>query len=392
MLRDDSIVSLRDRAKRRLPRAVFDFIDGGADTESTLRRNSEDLQNLLLLPKCFTDVSKRDLSTAVLGVRVPMPLIVAPTGLAALVWPRADLLLARAAQAAGVPFVVSTSSSERLEDIVRAAPNGRNWFQIYPYKDRALVTSLIHRAIAAGIETLMLTVDTPVLGHRSRDYRNRFSVPLRPTVRLAWDVLRCPTWALGILRYGIPRMQNLIDYSHGGSLQSLASVMTNNMNAAATWSDLSWIRDAWRGKLVMKGVLSTDDAKSAAGLGLDAIVVSNHGGRQLDGVPSTISILPDIVRAIAGKTEIYLDGGVRHGSDIAKSLALGARAVMVGRATLYGVAADGEGGALHALGLLKTQFDRTLALLGCTTAESLDERVILPVRYDGAYGSHRRGN
>jgi (S)-mandelate dehydrogenase len=384
VLRDDSIDSLRNRAKRRLPRAVFDFIDGGADTESTLRRNSEDFQKLVLLPKCFADVSTRDLTTAVLGMKVAMPLIVAPTGLAALVWPRADLLLARAAQVAGVPFVVSSSSSERLEDIVRAAPDGRNWFQIYPYKDRALVISLIRRAISAGVEALVLTIDTPVLGHRSRDHRNRFSVPLRPTVRLAWDVLRCPRWTLGILRHGIPRMRNFMDYGHGKSLQSLASLMTSNMNAGATWSDLEWIRDAWRGKLLIKGVLSAEGAERAATLGLDAIVVSNHGGRQLDGAPSTISVLSDVVRAVAAKTEVYLDGGIRHGTDIAKALALGAKAVMVGRATLYGVAASGENGATHALTLLRTQFDRTLALLGLTTAESLDERVVLPSWYQKA--------
>jgi (S)-mandelate dehydrogenase len=381
MLRDDSIASLRGRAKRRLPRAVFDFIDGGAETETTLRRNVDDFQGLQLLPHCFADVSTRDLSVSLLGAKAAMPLIVAPTGLAALVWPRADVLIARAAQAAGVPFVVSSSSSQRLEDIVQAAPHGRIWFQVYPYKDRALVQSLIQRAAAAGIEALMLTVDTPVLGHRSRDHRNRFSVPLRPTMRLAWDVMRCPRWTVGVLRHGVPRMQNFIDYGHGRSLQSLANLMTDNMNAGATWPDLEWIRDAWRGKLIMKGVLSVEGAARATAVGLDAIVVSNHGGRQLDGAPSTISVLPSIVRAAAGKCEVYLDGGVRHGSEVAKSLALGARAVMVGRATLYGVAAAGEDGASHALALLRTQYDRTLALLGCRSAESLDRRVILSAQH-----------
>jgi (S)-mandelate dehydrogenase len=376
MLRDDSIYSLRDRAKRRLPRAVFDFIDGGADAETTLRRNLEDLDRVALLPRCFENVATRDLSTTILGARASIPLIIAPMGLAALVWPQADLILARAAEAAGVPFVISTSSSQRLEEITRASPEGQNWFQIYPYKDRELTKSLIARARAAGVKILVLTVDTPVLGHRARDHRNHFSVPLRPTLQLAWDLMRCPRWTIGVLRFGVPRMQNLVDYGHGTSVQSLASLMTNNLNAGATWSDLGWIRDTWRGKLLMKGILSADSAERAATLGVDGIVISNHGGRQLDGVPSTISVLSGIVRAVNRRCEIFLDGGIRSGSDIAKCIALGADAVMVGRAPLYGVAAHGEVGASHALSLLRTQFDRTLALLGCVSAASLDSRCI----------------
>ncbi|HWX33128.1 MAG TPA: alpha-hydroxy acid oxidase [Steroidobacteraceae bacterium] len=376
MLEEDSIDALRTRARRRLPKAVFDFIDGGARQEITLRRNEEDLRQMALVPNCLVDVSQRNLQVPVLGRPANLPLIVAPTGLASLVWPRADLHLARAAADAGIPFVISTSSSERLEDIAGAAPHGRNWFQIYPYRDQALVESLIRRASAAGIEALVLTVDAPLLGHRSRDHRNRFAVPLRITPRLAWDCIRCPAWTWGILKYGIPRMKNFVDYGHGTTLQSLAQLMTANLNAGATWADLRWIRQEWSGKLIIKGIMSAASAEQAANAGIDAIVISNHGGRQLDGAASSISRVPEIVRSLAGRVEIYVDGGIRQGGDIAKALCLGATAVLVGRATLYGVAAAGRTGTDHAIDTLRRQFDETLTLLGCASPRHLDSTMI----------------
>ena len=370
-MREDSITALRDRARRRLPRAVFDFIDGGAELEATLRRNTADFDKISLVPNCLVDVDRRDCSAILLGRKADLPLVVGPTGLAALVWPKADLALARAAAAAGVPFVVSTSSSMRIEEIAAASPGSRLWMQIYAYRDRELVKSLIRRARSAGFEALMVTVDTPVLGHRSRDHANRFSVPLRPTGRLVVDLLRCPRWTWGILRWGVPRMQNFVEAGKSERIESLARLMTRNLNPGATWDDLMWIREAWQGKLLLKGVLSAGAAERAVREGVEGLVVSNHGGRQLDGVPSSVSMLGEIVAAVGNRIETYLDGGIRRGMDLAKAMALGARAGMVGRATLYGVAAGGELGAYHALQLLRTEFDRALALLGCAHATDL---------------------
>jgi isopentenyl diphosphate isomerase/L-lactate dehydrogenase-like FMN-dependent dehydrogenase len=320
----------------------------------------------------LVDVSQRDRSATVLGARSSLPLIVAPTGLASLAWARADVLLAQAAHAAGVPFTISTSSSVRMEDIRQGAPEARLWFQIYLYKDRELVRSLIARARAIDCEALVLTVDVPLLGRRLRDRRNRFTVPLRPSARLAWDLLRCPGWTAQILANGVPRMQNFVDGKRDASVASLAALMTSNMDASVTWDAIAWVRDVWPGRLVLKGVLHPDDARGAVERGIDAIAVSNHGGRQLDSATSAIRALPDVVAAVAGRAEVFLDGGIRRGSDIAKACALGANAVMVGRAGLYGVGAGGRAGAERAFAILAEELDRCLALLGCPATTQLD--------------------
>jgi len=370
--RAQSIADLRRMARRRLPRAVFDFFDGGAEDETTLRANTAAFESIDFLPRIMVDVSTRSAATSILGVPAKLPLIVGPTGLAALGWPRADIALARAAGKFGVPFVVSSSSSVRLEDIARAAPDTRLWFQVYVYRDRELVQRLIGRARDAGFEAIVLTADVPLLGQRERDGRNRFAVPLRPTPRMILDTLLCPQWTLGMLTHGVPRMQNFVDASAGlESIGSLAALMTANMDASVNWTDVDSLRDGWRGKTVLKGVLSAADAVQAARSGFDAIVVSNHGGRQLDHAPATMSVLPEIAGAVAGKLEILLDGGVRRGSDIAKALCLGANAAMLGRATLFGAAAGGERGVERALDLLRAELDRCLALIGCPAVRSL---------------------
>jgi isopentenyl diphosphate isomerase/L-lactate dehydrogenase-like FMN-dependent dehydrogenase len=366
-----SIADLRRIARRRIPRAVFDFIDGGAEEEITLAKNTRDLQDIALIPRYLCDVSNRDLGTSILGRAAALPLIVAPTGLAALAWPRADIAIARAAARHSIPFIISTSSSIRMEDIVASAPKARAWFQIYIYKDRKLVESLLHRAATAGIEAIVLTIDTPVLGNRERDTRNRFTVPLRPNARLAWDLVRCFPWSAATIRRGTPRMQNFVDYGHGKDVTSLAQLMTSNMDASVTWHDLAWLRDQWPGKLVLKGVISPEDADLAVRHGVDAIIVSNHGGRQLDSAPSTVSMLPEIVARTADRCEILFDGGIRRGSDIAKVVALGARAAMVGRPLLYGAAAGGDEGPTRALDLLRSEYDRCLALLGRASTAAL---------------------
>jgi isopentenyl diphosphate isomerase/L-lactate dehydrogenase-like FMN-dependent dehydrogenase len=371
-----SIADLRAIARGRIPRAAFDFVDGGAEQETTLARNLRDLQGIALLPRYLRNVASRDLSTSILGAPAALPLIVAPTGLAALAWPQADLAIARAAAQHSIPFIISTSSSMRMEDIVSQVPEARAWFQVYLYKDRTLVESLVTRAARAGIEALVLTIDTPVLGNRERDHRNRFTVPLRPTARLVWDLIRCLRWSLATARHGAPRMQNFIEYGHGRDVTSLMQLMTSNMDASVTWDELAWLRDRWPGKLVLKGVLAPEDAELAVKHGFDALVVSNHGGRQLDAAPSTVSMLPDIAAIVAGRCEILIDGGIRRGSDIAKVVSLGARAAMIGRPMLYGAAAGGAEGANHALHLLRTEYDRCLALLGRASTAALGPDVI----------------
>jgi (S)-mandelate dehydrogenase len=366
-----SIADLKRLARRRIPRAVFDFIDGGAEDEITLERNLSDLRELSLIPRYLRDVAQRDLSTFILGRPAALPLIVAPTGLAALAWPRADVAIARAAAQHGIPVIISTSSSMRMEDIVAGAPGARAWFQVYIYRDRQLVESLVQRATAAGIEALVLTIDTPMLGNRERDGRNRFTVPLLPTARLIWDVLRCLPWTLSMARHGAPRMQNFVDYGHGNTVTSLMQLMTGNMDASVTWDEIAWLRERWPGKLVIKGILAPEDAALAVSHGVEALIISNHGGRQLDTAPSTVSMLPEIAAVVGGRCEILIDGGIRRGSDMAKVVALGARAAMVGRPMLYGAAAGGEVGALKALDVLKAEYDRCLALIGRASTATL---------------------
>jgi (S)-mandelate dehydrogenase len=366
-----SIDDLRSIARRRLPKAVFDFFDGGAEDETTLRGNVTAFRQLEFVPRVMVDVSRRDHSVSILGERSPLPLIIAPTGLAALGWPQADIALARAAGKFGIPFVVSSSSSVRLEDIARTARDTRLWFQVYVYRDRELVRSLIRRALDCDFEAIVLTADVPLLGLRERDGRNRFRVPVRMTPRMAWDVVRCPRWTWGILAHGVPRMQNFVDAGNE-SISSLAALMTGNMDASVNWADVAALRDVWPRKMVLKGVLSPADAAAAVSAGFDAIAVSNHGGRQLDSAAAPITALPAIVQAVDRRCELYLDGGVRRGSDVVKALCLGATSAMIGRATLFGVAAAGQEGAERSLELLRDEFDRCLALLGCPHAAKLE--------------------
>lgn len=368
-----SVGDLRQLAKRRLPKAVFDFIDGAAESEATSRSNCGDFEKIEFTPRMLVDVSVRNASVPILGRRADLPVAISPTGLATAVWEDAEIALARAACSNNIPFTLSIAASTRLERLRDEAPEARLWFQLYGFKDRELVRSLVERVRAADYEALVLTVDIPVVGQRDRDLRNRFTMPLRPTPRLVWDVLRCPRWTAHILTGGVPTMRNLVDgLETDGDVESIARLLTRNMDASLDWSRLGWIRDLWPGKTIIKGLLSPLDAEQAVRHGFDAIAVSNHGGRQLDFARSSISALPEIVAAVGGRAEVYLDGGVRRGSDIAKALALGARAVMIGRATLYGVAAGGERGARRCLSILSGELDRCLALLGCADVHDLN--------------------
>ncbi|GFE91895.1 FMN-dependent dehydrogenase [Steroidobacter agaridevorans] len=352
---------------------MFDFIDGGAEGEFTLARNCLDFDSVELLPRVLKDVSHCDLSVSILGCAARLPIAVAPTGLAALVWRHADIALARAAHETGIPLTVSAASSVRLEHIRAAVPESRLWMQVYLWKDRELIRSLVRRALSLDFEALVYTADVPILGQRHRDLRNRFTVPLQPNLKLAWDACVCPRWSYHMLRQGIPKMINLIDGTATDTrTASLASVMMRNLNASNTWADLAWLRDLWPRKLLVKGIMSPLDANEAVSRGVDAIIVSNHGGRQLDFAASPLSVLASVVDTVKARCEVILDGGVRRGSDIAKALALGAGAVMIGRATLFGVASGGEAGARCALSILESELQRTLVLMGCSAASELD--------------------
>jgi L-lactate dehydrogenase (cytochrome) len=367
-----NIAELRELARRSVPRAVFDFVDGAAGDEVTARRNEQDFGHVVLAPRVLSDVSDVTLATTVLGHPVALPLLAAPTGLTGLTHERGELGIARAAHAAGTVSVLSAMASYTIEELARDAP-GPAWFQLYMWRDRGLVRELIARARAAGYLALVVTVDVPLAGGRERDRRNGFGIPPRLTLRSLGEGLMRPRWSADFVRR--PRMTIANASSHGGGpedARSLTEYVSGQFDRSLTWSDLAWVREAWDGPVVVKGVLRADDAKLAAGAGADAVVVSNHGGRQLDHAPSSISALPPIVDAVAGDVEVYLDGGIRRGVDVVKALALGARACLAGRALVYGLGAGGDAGAARALQLLEEEIRLAMALLGCRSVQQLD--------------------
>ena len=359
-----SIEDLRRLAQRRIPRAIFDYAAGGSYEEFTLRRNSEDLDALAFRQRVMVDVSAVSLKTTLLGGEVSMPLAIAPTGLCGLFHADGEILGARAAAAFGIPFCLSTMSICSIED-VRAATGQPFWFQQYLMRDRGFNQELIDRAIAAGCSALVLTLDLQVLAERRRDPRNGLTIPPRLTLRNAWDVATKPAWAFKVLFGKRRTFGNLVGRIGGSSgIRTLAEWTATQFDPSANWRDVDWVRSRWPGKLILKGVLEAQDARMCLAAGADAIVVSNHGGRQLDGAPSSISVLPEIVDAIAGRCEVLFDGGIRSGQDIAKALALGARAGMIGKAFLYALSAAGEAGVTRALEILRNELRLTLSLTG----------------------------
>jgi (S)-mandelate dehydrogenase len=359
-----SIEELRLAAKRRLPRAVFDFIDGGAEDERTLRGNREAFSNVKLLRKVLVDVSAVDTGTQILGSPSKLPIAIAPTGAVGFGWRGGDVAVARAAAAFGIPFTLSTSATASIERIATEAP-GRHWFQAYFFKDREYCMGLIERARQAGYDTLMVTADLPVGGKRERDFRNDFSIPFRFTPRNVLDFATRPAWALDMLLRGVPQLENLGGMTdHHADTRNLVSSVGRNQDAALDWEVIKRVRGAWPGKLLIKGVVHPDDAQRAVSVGCDGVIVSNHGGRQLDGELASFDALPGVVNAIGGRSAVLMDGGIRRGSDIVKALARGAQAVMIGRATFYGVCAGGEPGARRALEILTDELTRTMQLCG----------------------------
>ncbi len=369
-----NIADLRELAKRRLPKAVFDYLDGGAEDEVTLRENCRVFEEFTFRPRHAVKFPEYDLRTTVLGAEISFPAFLAPVGYSRVMHPGGEVVAAAAAGAAGTGYTLSTISGHKMED-VRAATKGPAWFQLYLVGGRAAAEGGIERARNAGFNALVVTIDTPIAGMRERDFRNgmseMFAGSLFAKLPYMPNILEHPGWLYSFFRDGgLPKLENIIIPGQGPmSLMDVGSALSR---AVVTWEDLKWIRDIWRGPMVIKGVLTGDDAKRAVDAGAAAVVVSNHGGRQLDCVSSTLRALPEVVAAVKGQTEILLDGGVRRGSDIVKALCLGARAVLIGRAYAYGLAAAGQVGVARALQILQTDVDRTMKLLGCGSVTALD--------------------
>jgi L-lactate dehydrogenase (cytochrome) len=370
------IEDLRQAARRKVPRAFFDYCESGSYSEGTLRDNREDLQRIKLRQRVLVDVSSRNLATTIIGEPASMPLALGPTGLAGMQYGDGEILACRAAQTAGIPFCLSTMSICSIEDVAASVAKPF-WFQLYVMKDRGFVRSLIERAAAAKCSALMLTIDLQVLGQRHADIRNGMTVP--PEIRIGniIDVMTKPAWAWSVLRGKRKTFGNLAGYAHGmEGVTTLTRWIADQFDPALSWKDVEWIRSLWPGKLIIKGVLDVEDAKLAAKTGAVALVVSNHGGRQLDGAPSTISALPKIVDAVGAEIEVMFDGGIRSGQDVLRALALGARSCLIGRAYLYGLGAGGEAGVAKAIEIIRKELDVTMALTGVRSIGEIGPHVL----------------
>lgn len=377
LARAANVGDLRLIAKRRLPSGVFDYIDGAAEDEVTLRRNRAAYHCVEFRPRVLRDVSAVDPSTQLLGKDVTFPLVLAPTGFTRIADPEGELAVARAAARAGIPYTLSTLATRSIEEVANAA-EGSHWFQVYAWKDRGLVRELIERAQIARYEALMLTVDTAVLGRRDRDVRRGFSLPPKIGVDTILDGIVHPGWTWDFLRSEPISFANVVGRTVGDGSDpvTLADYINTQFDPALSWADIEWMRSVWNGPIVVKGIQGVEDALLAADAGVDAIALSNHGGRQLDGAPPTLEILPSVVDAIEGRIEIICDGGVRRGSDIVKAVALGATSCMAGRAYLYGLGAAGEAGVDHVLRLLEADVRRTMALCGVTSVAELTPALV----------------
>jgi L-lactate dehydrogenase (cytochrome) len=359
-----NIADLRALAGRRVPRVLFDYVESGSYDEVTLRANLAELQAIKFRQRVLVDTTGRSMATTLLGDKAALPIGIAPTGLTGLVRGDGEILAARAAAAAGIPYCLSTMSICTIEDVAEATRKPF-WFQLYVLRDRAFSQAMIERAKAANCSVLMVTVDLPLRGQRHADIKNGLTVPPRLTLRNMWDVATKPSWALGVLMGKRKTFGNIEAYLEGKvSLMGAGEWSTHHFDQSLNWRDLDWIRKLWPGKLVLKGILDVEDAKTAASLGADGIVVSNHGGRQLDGAPASIAVLPDIVAAVGHRIEVLFDGGIRSGQDVMKALALGARGCLIGRAYLYGLAAMGEAGVAKALDIIRQELEITMILTG----------------------------
>ncbi len=366
-----NIDDLRRLARKRLPKVIWDYLEGGAEDEVTMTRNRSAFDRIHFLPQMITGKGARDLSITLFGQKLAAPFMIGPTGLNGIYVPDADLMLARAAAAAGVGFALSAGSNNDIETVA-AASAGPKFFQLYPWGGRDVSARLLDRAQLAGYCALIVTVDSLIPGNRERDVRNRFAHALHFSPGIVWDAMTHPRWVLSTwLARGMPRFENLAEFLPAGSdAYALAAYTRTQRNPFYSWEDVAWLRTQWAGPLVIKGIGTPQDARTAAAQGADAVVVSNHGGRSLDGLPATIDMLPAVVAA-AGSMPVLIDSGFRRGTDIVKALALGARCVLLGRAPLYGVAAAGEAGAVRALEIFRQETDRVMGLLGVGCVDAL---------------------
>jgi L-lactate dehydrogenase (cytochrome) len=370
------IEDLRQLSRKRVARAIFDYVDCGSYTESTLRANRADLELLTLRQRVGIDVDGRSTRGTMLGEEVTMPVGLAPVGLTGLNWADGEILAARAAQRFGVPFTLSTMSICSIEDVAGEVEKPF-WFQLYVMRDRGFAASLIERAKAAGCSALVLTLDLQVQGQRHRDLKNGLAVPPRLTLGTALDIMLKPAWALNVLRGRRKSFGNLEGrIPDANSLTTLSQWIAGQFDPTLSWKDVEWVKNLWGGKLVLKGILDAEDAKIAAQSGADAIVVSNHGGRQLDGTMSSIRALPEVADAVGERIEVWFDGGIRGGQDVLKALALGARATLIGRAFAYGLGAMGEAGVTRALEIIQRELDVTMALCGLRNVREASRSIL----------------
>ena len=370
-----SLAVLRRMARKRLPRMVFDFIDGGAEDEVTRDRNESDFNDLELLPHPLIGTSTRDLSIELFGQRLDLPILIGPTGLAGMVWPRGEVEAAEAAHEAGTVYVMSHASTVNIEDLANQS-TGPKWFQTFMYRDRGLVKSFAERAKNAGYKALVLTIDNQVLGQRERDLANGFMIPPRPRLKHGFDVVRCLPWLLRMTRAPRVTMANYVTDERGSDILSLGKYVEEILDPTMSWRDVDWLRSIWSGPLLLKGVLHPEEARLALDHGIDGLIVSNHGGRQLDGAISSIRALPAIVDQVGGQVPVLLDGGIRRGGDVVKALALGATACLIGRPHLFGLAVAGKTGVARMFDILRADIDRVLTLGGWDGIGDLDRRCL----------------
>jgi (S)-mandelate dehydrogenase len=361
-----NVADYRELARRRLPKMVFDYLEGGAEDETGLSHNRRVFDSVRFKPKRLMDVSKRQVSTQLFGKHQAMPLLIGPTGLNGALWPKGDLALARAAERAGIPFVLSTASNLSIEEVAQHC-GGELWFQLYVVH-RSLAEQMVERALAAGYTTLVLTSDVGVNGYRERDLRNAFKMPMSYTPKVMLDGCLHPRWSLDLVRHGMPELANFVS-SEASNLEVQAALMSRQMDSSFDWDALRWLRDKWPHTLLVKGLLDENDAARCIAAGVDGVILSNHGGRQLDSAISPFEVLPQTRAAV--HAPVLIDSGFRRGADIVKALCMGADAVLLGRATLYGLAARGEAGVDDVLQLLKADIDRTLAQIGCPSVQQL---------------------
>ena len=371
------IEDLRQTARRKVPRAFFDYAEAGSYSQDTLRSNRADLERIKLRQRVLVDVDRRDLSTTILGEKVSLPLALAPIGLCGMQHGDGEILACRAAQAAGIPFTLSTMSICSIEDVAEAVKKPF-WFQVYVIRDRGFIRELIARAAAAKCSALVLTLDLQILGQRHCDIKNGMTVPPEIKLKNIINIATKPAWALSILKGKRKTFGNLAGHVKGmENVNSLAAWTASQFDPTLNWKDVEWIKSLWPGKLILKGIMDLEDARMAAKSGADALIVSNHGGRQLDGAPSSISALPRIAEAVGNEIEVMVDGGIRSGQDVLRALALGARSCMIGRSYIYGLGAGGEAGVAKAIEIIGKELDVSMALTGTRNVRDIDRRVLM---------------